>query len=235
MNIKRLTIPLLGAALIGGSVIGLDLTAMAASSSSPIVNARPLKIHGPRSIAEGVTGTVTNVSGSTITITTSDGAVYTIDTSGAAVHKYANGMTSSITVSAIALGDTVTVRGTVKTATLSAKSIRVGSFPRPTPPVAVGKVTAINGSILTLSSRTKSGTAVSYTVDATNAVLTKIVPPTTKGNRPTISTIPLSAISIGDVLRVRGTKDGTSIAAISIIDNKDYRSVHERFGWGTSK
>lgn len=84
---------------------------------------------------------------------------------------------------------------------------------------AVGAVTAINGTLLTLSGRLiasttapwggKDTTGVSFTVDASNATIIK--------DRATSS---LSHIAVGDVLSIIGTASGTNIVASKIYDGK---------------
>jgi Domain of unknown function (DUF5666) len=92
-----------------------------------------------------------------------------------------------------------------------------------TPPAAVGKVTAINGDSITLSSM-KGTTTMTYTVDATNATITKSSAPvaptsgSTTGTRPAPTTITVSQVAVGDTLVVQGTVSGTNITATKIED-----------------
>ncbi len=90
-------------------------------------------------------------------------------------------------------------------------------------PVITGKVTAVNGNILTVSGRTglerekmmatntatttTAIAAVTYTVDATNAKVYK---------NNVVST--LSGIALGDTIIVQGTLTGTNIVATTIRD-----------------
>lgn len=66
----------------------------------------------------------------------------------------------------------------------------------------MGTVTAVNGNTLTITNT--DGTT--YTVDATNAQMSKTV------------TITTSDIKVGDTLGVVGTVTGTSVAAVHIMD-----------------
>ncbi len=88
-------------------------------------------------------------------------------------------------------------------------------------PVAVGQVTAISGSTITITSRglglgekrkatSTAPTSVSttYTIDASNAVVLK--------NNATSS---VSNIAVGDNVMVQGTLSGTNITATTIRDN----------------
>jgi hypothetical protein len=79
----------------------------------------------------------------------------------------------------------------------------------------MGKVTAISGDTITIVDQ-KPGdttTGTTYTVDATNATVTK--------DRDTASTV--SAIAVGDMIAVDGTVSGTTVAATAI---------HDGFGMG---
>ncbi len=77
----------------------------------------------------------------------------------------------------------------------------------------VGKVTAINGTTLTVlqngfrGESQNANTGATYTVDASNATVTK--------NNATSN---LSAISVGDMVVVKGVVSGTSVTATSIRD-----------------
>jgi Domain of unknown function (DUF5666) len=66
----------------------------------------------------GVMGTVSAVNGSAITITGSDGKTYTVDAGSAKVQKV-----SSVSVSDVALGDTIGVQGTVSGNSVTATNI----------------------------------------------------------------------------------------------------------------
>lgn len=84
-------------------------------------------------------------------------------------------------------------------------------------PAAAGKVTAVNGNTITITTmarKTKSGTATAattYTVDVTNAKITK-------GFGSNATTLSVSNIAVNDMIVVQGTVSGTNIAATSIID-----------------
>ena len=78
-------------------------------------------------------------------------------------------------------------------------------------PSVIGKVTAINGNIITISRNQKevNPTANTFTVDATNAKLLR-------GN----AEITLSDIAVGDNIVVQGTITGTNVVATVIRDGK---------------
>lgn len=248
MTIKALTVPLLGAALIGGAITGVGVTAFAQSATpSRTPTSEMARVAMPFAGA-GVSGTVSAVSGSTITLTAKDGGIYTIDASGATVTKYANGTTTTVGVSGITVGDVITVNGTIKTANMTAKTIRDGAPAKPAMPVAVGKVTAVNGSTITLSGvvrpmpmmenapSTTLGegklATITYTVDASGATITKITASATKGAKPTTSTITVSQIALGDMLSVQGTANGSAITATAITDTQGFSMGMRGLGKG---
>ena len=76
-------------------------------------------------------------------------------------------------------------------------------------PAAFGTVTAVNGNTITLTSQAnaQNSAATTYTIDATNAKVSK--------NRASSS---VSAIAVGDKVMVMGTTSGTNIVATSIND-----------------
>lgn len=186
--------------------------------------------------APGVFGTVSAVNGTTLTVTSkgfgqnATATTYTVDASNATVTKGgAPGTTpTTIPVSSIAIGDMVMVAGTVSGTSVTATTIRDGmpqgmgrgagmkggwgkngsTTPSNLPqgngqPVVGGAVTAISGDSITITNTSN----VTYTIDATNATVTK-------GN----TTSSLSNIAVGDNLVVQGTVNGNAVTASSIID-----------------
>jgi hypothetical protein len=179
----------------------------------------------------GVFGTVSAVSGSTLTITSkgfgqsATTQTYTVDASSATVMK--DNATS--TLSAVAVGDTVMVAGTVSGTNVAATMIRDGmpkmmpggmgggpgmrgghasSTPMNIPqgngePVIGGAVTAVSGSSITVTNKSN----VTYTVDATSATVTK-----------DNATSTLSAVAVGDNVIVQGTVNGNAVTASSVLD-----------------
>jgi hypothetical protein len=83
---------------------------------------------------------------------------------------------------------------------------RGGNFARP---AVVGTVSAINGNTLTVASKGfgQNATPTSYTVDATNATVTK-----------NNAASEVSAIAIGDTVMVQGTTSGNNVTAKTIRD-----------------
>ncbi len=126
----------------------------------------------------GVFGTVTAISGTGLTVT-SQGfgqnqtqTVYTVDASNATVTK--NGSTSS--VGSIAVGDHVIVQGTINGTNVTATTIRDGMMGRSMNTNGVfGTVASISGDTITVTTTMLSngGFSTTYTVDATNATVTK--------------------------------------------------------------
>lgn len=198
---------------------------------------------GPRgTMPPGVFGTVTAVSGDTLTVTamarpfmngtstsSATTTVYTVDAANATVYK--GSATTTVSVSAIAVGDKVMVQGTVSGTDVTATTIRDGlmgpgagpgmwsgkggpgrsstSTPK-TPiiqgngePVVGGTIAAVSGDTVTVT----NASDVTYTVDVTNATIVK------NGTTTTVS-----GLVTGDTVVVQGTVNGTSITASSVLD-----------------
>ncbi len=169
--------------------------------------------------APGVFGTVASISGDTITVTSkgfgsnATAKTYTVDATNATVTKA--GAASS--VSAIADGDTLMVQGTVSGTNVTATTIRDGVMGGAgggrmmggKGSGVMGTVASVSGNSLTVTSKAgpNGGTATTYTVDATNATVTKA------GAASTVS-----AIATGDTVMVQGTVSGTSVTATKIND-----------------
>jgi len=212
---------MLGSALIGSFALAGTAFADGPSESNHGVSPMP---------RPAVVGTVASVSGTTLTVTAKNwkhasttATTYTVNAANATVTK--DGAAS--TVSAIAVGDQVMVRGTVSGTNVTATVINDGkALGRPdmsekrsdmmdiasrTPeiagngqPVIGGKVTAINGSTLTLTNSSNA----TYTVDATSAKIVKAG----------VTGAVLSNVAVGDSVIVQGTVNGTSVTASSLID-----------------
>ena len=175
----------------------------------------------------GIIGTVVSVSGNTITITgkqgfdknqknTTTSTTYTVDATNAKITK---GNVAG-TISSIVAGDTIMAQGTVTGTNIVATTIRDGVMNGENKtktqgkdnvpaivgngdPIIVGKVSTINGSIVTILNKNN----VSYTIDVTNA---KIL----QGQ----NTILVSNIAVGDTLIAQGAVTGTNIVASTVID-----------------
>lgn len=178
--------------------------------------------HRPLGAGErpAVIGSISSISGTTITVVSKGPrngslgttASYTVDVSSAKILKAAAGAAPvESSVSALSVGDMVAVQGTISGTTVTATEVvdgvRFGAGHGRGPGQgmdegAIGTVTAINGSTITL---TNKGGKV-YTVDASAAKIGKI------------QTIQLGDIKVGDTLGVRGSMSGTSISAKEIMD-----------------
>jgi len=188
----------------------------------------------------GITGTVSSVSGDIVTInsnhalnsTSTSGTVYTVDATNAAIYK--NTATSS--VSAISVGDTLRVQGTVDGTTVAATVIRDYSSVRvsghynnssrershvafatentkPSPTISFrGDANPVIVGILSSVSGTnlviENANNIDFTVDASNANIQK----------NNVGTTTVSALNVGDELIVQGTFNETLVTASTIID-----------------
>lgn len=204
-------------------------------------------MHG--GMAPGVFGTVSAVNGTTLTITskgfagyghpssTSTAApaptTYTVNASGATVVKDG----ASSTLSSVAVGDTVVVRGTVNGTSITATAIMDGVLPggaNPGGPIMRGGRGQFNGSSTGMWSASTTalfqgngepvvgGTVtaingstvtitnksnVTYTIDGSSAVVVK-------GN---VSSS-LANVAINDNVLVQGNVSGTNVTAATILD-----------------
>lgn len=201
-------------------------------------------------IAPGVFGSVTAISGTTLTVTSegrsprqgtsstvsatdASSTVYTVDASDAKVYK--DNATTAVSVSTVAVGDSVMVEGTVSGANVTATVIRDGvakqggpsmpggdhkfagaSSTRPTssstPEIAIkgNGEPVVGGDVTAISGTTLTITNtsnVTYTIDAASATVVVKGASSTLGN-----------VAVGDTLVVQGTVNGTSVTASSIID-----------------
>jgi Domain of unknown function (DUF5666) len=183
---------------------------------------------------QGVSGTVSTISGSTLTLTGKNGTTYTVDATNAKIGKFTAPTTggmpvrTDIQVTDIAIGDTLKVQGTLNGTTLTATSIMDGIFglkrdgqgngkseDNPAQRQGVsGTVSAISGSSITLLGKDGKTT---YMVDATNATISKFSAPAA-GGQPVKTPITVADIKVGDTLRVQGTLSGTSVTATQIMD-----------------
>jgi Domain of unknown function (DUF5666) len=227
-NIKKMTAPFLGAmVMVGGLSFGYagiasaqDVTPTTISRTMPMTKTRTKHFNSMRS---DIKGTVSAVNGSALTVVSKNpksGTVttYTVDVSKATLKKFTTGSAlATVTVSDIAVGDVVFVRGSVTGTSVVAASVmdglvkpmitkKEGNEGIRTPLGQVGKVTAINGTTITMQEG-PANNLVTYTVDASSATVMK------DGVASTVS-----AIAVGDKIMVKGTVTGTNVVATSIAD-----------------
>lgn len=176
-------------------------------------------------------GTVTAINGNSITITeklrpNSDTTTltYTIDATNAKIMK--NGTAG--TIASILVGDVISAQGVLTGTNLVATNIRDGFagarssgnegemnkkgangvantpvFAGNGQPVVAGAVTAINGSVITITNKSN----VSYTIDASSAKI-----------KEGKNAITISNIAVGDMLIVQGSVNGNVVTAATVID-----------------
>jgi hypothetical protein len=129
------------------------------------------------------------------------------------VNKVGIAIISTAVMATLAIGGTAFAQSTTATATTGTGSHQ-GWMPGSNggvkrAPGVFGTVSAISGDTITLTSKGYGSTATpkTYTVDATNATVTK------SGAASSVS-----AIAVGDTLMAQGTVSGTSVAATKIMD-----------------
>ena len=221
MNMKRY-IPLLAFVIIAaGTSVALTTHAQSAPSNQGTIDTSHTTSQGEghrhfgMGMKPGIFGTVSAINGSSITVNSTNGktnlvTTYTVDASNAVVTK--SGTTSSI--SAIAIGDTLMINGTITGTSVVAKNIHdgippqgkggMGNFQGDGNPVIAGTISAINGSTITVTNR--SNTA--YTVTTSSATF----------HKPGITSATISNLVIGDTVVVQGTVSGNSVMATSVLD-----------------
>ena len=197
----------IGLLVTGSAILGSLLIGGTAFAAGPGFG------NGGTGRAPGVFGTVSAVSGNTLTVASkgfgpnATAATYTVDATNATVTK--NG--SASTLSNVSVGDSVSVQGTVSGTNVTATAVRDGMMGRGMgqAPGVFGTVASVSGNTLTVTSKMgPGGTAgTTYTVDATNATVTK------NGASSSVSNV-----STGDTVMVQGTVSGTSVTATSIRD-----------------
>ncbi len=148
-----------------------------------------------------IEGTITFVSGSIVTVQGSYGAVYTVNASTAVVTGHEG---RTISLAALALNDKVVVTGSlinnvVIATKIKDKSDRTGKVFQA---VKLGTVTAINGSIVTLSNFGSQGSTMVTTNTSTNY----------KVNGTAASS---SALTVGSHVWIYGTTSATSSASMN--------------------
>jgi hypothetical protein len=173
---------------------------------------------GVRGQMPGVFGTVESVNGTTLTVTSKAGpngaaaTTYTVDASNATATKAG----ASLSVSAIEVGDTVMVQGTVSGTNVTATTIRdgvmvMGMGQGGQRPGVFGTVASVSGDGTSFTVTSKAGpnggTATTYTVTVGSAAVTK---------NGTASSG--SSIAVGDTVMVQGTVSGTNVTATAIRD-----------------
>jgi hypothetical protein len=197
---------------IGLLVTGSAVFASLLFSGVAFAQTTPAAWGGHMGHAPGVFGTVSAINGSTLTLNSkgfgpnATATTYTVDATNATVTK--NGAASSL--SNISMGDSISVQGTVSGTSVTATSIRDGMIGRMgMKPGVLGTVASVSGNSLTVTSKMgpSGGTGTTYTVDATNATVTK------NGASSSVTNI-----IVGDTVMVQGTVSGTSVTATSIRD-----------------
>ena len=215
-------------ALIAGSaLIGSLVFAGAAFAAAP--TAKRGFGHGLRPMVVGTVASTPDARG-TFTVTAKDwkrggtpssattATTYTVDTTSSTTVTKAGAASS---VSAIAVGDTVMVRGALSGSTVAATAVRDGragfkGMPGQRPatttpaitgngePVIGGSVSAISGSSITITNQGSTA----YTIDASSAKITK----------HGVTDATLSNVVVGDRVVAQGTVNGTSMTASSVVD-----------------
>ncbi len=163
-----------------------------------------------------VSGKVTAVNGTTITLSGKDGATYTVNAANATI----SAENRTLAITDIKVGDTLKVKGTLTGSTIVATTIRDKSTAQreletKLSNLRAGIVTAVNGSVVTI---TRFGTGTTSTVNTNASTTIKV-----KGGATSTS-----AITPGSAIVVVGSNASTtpdSITATFI------HVLNAGFGW----
>lgn len=221
MNKSRKAL-LVGGAAVVSLIFASPVLADTATSSTPASHttgtALKHRIVGTAVHKPMVSGTVTAITGNSITLLGKNGTTYTVDATNAKVIK--NKVT--ITVSAIAVGDTLVVSGTTTGSSVVATGIRdgvVSSVKKTgTKPInakaempfgknaTFGTVASVSGSTFTLTKKSGTGTTTVMVTTDTTTVFKK------NGQTDT-----LADVAAGQTVVVMGAKDTSgNVTATSV-------------------
>ena len=215
-TILRVTLPVV--AII--TSVGIGFAGITSAAQTTTTSTSGASTHTrPQGQRPAVMGKVTAISGNTITVEdnklgSTSATTYTVDASAATVLKGTSATPGTApttsSVSAIAVGDMIAVRGTVSGTSVTATEIMDGlgmrgGFGGPGGPGhggTRGTVTSVSGNTITLT----GSDGKSYTIDASTAKVGKM------------TTITASDVQVGDSLDVMGTVSGTNVTAKNIMD-----------------
>ena len=236
MNLKKYSYLVIVFAVVMGFSLSAGLAAAADKRMNDI--RRPNMARGAGIMPNGVVGTVTSINGNTLIVSghqrmaSTTEAIFTVDTTNA---KFVINNASS-TLSAVSVGDTIIVQGTINGTNVVANVIRDGKFPtkmaekaekreqraeeknvktRPikqNPTISGNGQPVVAGTVTAVSGNSISLTNksnVNYTVDITNAKLFQ-------GKKSIVT----SEIKVGDNVVVQGTINGSTIVASNVIDHQ---------------
>lgn len=204
------------------SAVALPMSVFACSGEGVGSGQAKGKIHMNAVGQNMVMGTVTAISGTTITITDDKGVIYVIDASTATVGPGLHGQTG-LSVANILVGDKVVVTGSVSGETKTAKTISdPGMVGRN---IFMGKVSAVNGQLLTIESVDKK-VKTTYQINAASATILK-------GMNGTTALI-LADIKVDDNIFAIGTLSGGVVNATSIRDLDSAKKIAKKAmtNWG---
>ena len=113
--------------MVGGTVNGTSVTAKSIMSGTLPTRSfagRSAGAKGNSSKGSGVTGTVSAINGTSLSVTGKNGTAYSVNVANAKVMKGTSGSAPAVsTVSAITVGDSVSIRGTISGTSVTATSV----------------------------------------------------------------------------------------------------------------
>ncbi len=167
---------------------------------------------GTAAVKPAAMGKISAINGSILTVAGINNTTYTVDATNAKITEGPGAKTQTLTAADLTVGETISVVGAVSGTNVTASSISVfNNVATPAMrPGASGKISAINGSILTVTGNNNT----TYTVDATNAKISKGF-----GAKGTALTI--ANLTVGEMIFANGATSGTNVTAtaISVMNN----------------
>lgn len=205
---------LVGLMVLGGAIAGYAHLSVAADdeANTGIMGMGRNILNSARGMmggfGDGVHGTITAINGTTLTVVDRDGTSHTVDASKATVHTHRDRDTgdTNASVSMLAVGDEIGVRGTVDGTNITATDIMSGARGHDRGGMrggrgVMGEVTKVDGNTITVEGRNGK----TYTVNATEAEVLRTV----EGS--------VSDIKEGSRIGIHGDVDGTTVTAERIM------------------
>jgi len=222
-----LTLAVLSAAIVGGSVLAANTTTQTTTTTAPSSRGQGMQgsqggqqpsqamqgntISQPSAAISnsGVSGTIASISDNTITLKSNDAYSTTIDA-------------SNVDITNLAVGDFITVKGNVKVIAAKITNGRAMGQEDVQPVEdssatetsktkrTVGTVTVIDGTTITIKSAQNDSNT--YTVDASGAAITKV----SEDGTNKIEILKVSDIKVGDTLFIQGEVSDSTITATAI-------------------
>jgi Domain of unknown function (DUF5666) len=157
-------------------------------------------------------GKISVINGNILTITGNNNTTYAVDATNAKITQGFGTGATTLTIGNLTVGEMVSATGTVNGTNIAATAIsvmngnagsRLGN--RSIGQGTAGKISAISGSILTVTGNNNTA----YSVDATNAKITQ-------GFGTGATALTVANLTVGEMIFASGTVSGTNVTATAI-------------------